>query len=279
MNDTMNRHDEQAQPIDRHLSPTAIRSGQIGPMLLQQARSEFLKLWRIPMFSVPTLLFPILLFLLFGVPNAGETLSNGISVGKYVMASFAAYGVLGIAFFSFGIGVANERGQGWTKLVRATPMPTWVYFAGKVVMALVFATLLLLILFLVAALIAGVRMPLGEWALLAVTLVLGMLPLVTAGFALGYWAGPNSAAAIANLIYLPIAYASGFLMPVQSLPPFVQSLTPYLPPYHYGQLAWRAVGLDDGQVALHIVWLIGTAVVFGLLAVWGYRRDNGRQFG
>jgi ABC-2 type transport system permease protein len=52
-----------------------------------------------------------------------------------------------------------------------------------------------------------------------------------------------------------------------------------LPPYHYGQLAWRAVGVDDGQVALHIAWLIGTAVVFGLLAVWGYRRDNGRQFG
>src|SRR3712207_9122510 len=40
--------------------------------------------------------------------------------------------------------------------------------------------------------------------------------------ALGYWAGPNSAAAIANLIYLPIAYASGLLMPVPSLPRFVQ---------------------------------------------------------
>jgi ABC-2 type transport system permease protein len=279
MNDAIEHHVEQAQPIDRHLSTTAIRSGQIGPMLLQQARSEFLKLWRIPMFSIPTLLFPILLFLLFGAPIAGETLPNGTSVGKYVMASFAAYGVLGIAFFSFGIGVANERGQGWTKLVRATPMPAWVYFAGKVVMALVFATLLLLMLFLVAALVAGIRMAPNEWALLVVTLVFGMLPLVTAGFALGYWAGPNSAAAIANLIYLPIAYASGFLMPVQSLPAWVQSLTPYLPPYHYGQLAWRAVGLDDGQLALHIGWLFGTAVVFGVLAVWGYRRDNGKQFG
>jgi ABC-2 type transport system permease protein len=112
-----------------------------------------------------------------------------------------------------------------------------------------------------------------------VSLVLGMLPLLTAGLALGYWAGPNSAAAIANLIYLPIAYASGFLMPVQSLPQFVRSITPYLPPYHYGQLAWRAVGLDDGQLALHIAWLVGTALVFGLLAVWGYRRDNGKQFG
>ncbi len=279
MNGAIEHRVQQAQPIDRHLSATAIRSGQIGPMLLQQARSEFIKLWRIPMFSVPTLLFPILLFLLFGAPIAGETLPNGTSVGKYVMASFAAYGVLGIAFFSFGIGVANERGQGWTKLVRATPIRPWVYFAGKIVMALVFATLLLLILFLVAALVAGVRMAPGEWALLVVTLVLGMLPLVTAGFALGYWAGPNSAAAIANLIYLPIAYASGFLMPVQSLPAWVRSITPYLPPYHYGQLAWRAIGLDDGQVALHIVWLIGTAVVFGSLAVWGYRRDNGKQFG
>jgi ABC-2 type transport system permease protein len=279
VSESIERRVETAQPRDRHLSPTAVRSGQLGPMLFQQARSEFLKLWRIPMFSVPTLLFPILLFLLFGAPIAGETLPNGTSVGKYVMASFAAYGVLGIAFFSFGIGVANERGQGWTRLVRATPMPAWVYFAGKLAMALLFAALLLLMLFIVAAIVAGVRMAPGEWALLALTLVLGMLPLVTAGLALGYWAGPNSAAAIANLIYLPVSYASGFLVPVASLPPFVQALAPYLPPYHYGQLAWRAVGLDDGQAALHILWLLGTGVVFGLLAVWGYRRDTGKQFG
>ncbi len=268
-----------ARVNDRHLSPTAVRSGGLGPMLLQQARSEFIKLWRIPMFSIPTLVFPVLLFLLFGAPNAQETLPGGVSLGKYVMASFAAYGVLGIAFFSFGIGVASERGQGWTKLVRATPVPPWVYFAGKGAMALLFATLLLLMLFSVAAVVAGVRMAPGEWATLYVSLVLGMLPLVTAGFALGYWAGPNSAAAVANLIYLPISFASGFLIPLQSLPSFVQALTPYLPPYHYGQLAWRAVGLDDGQAATHIAWLLGSGVVFGALAVWGYRRDSGKQFG
>ncbi|MFO7168710.1 MAG: ABC transporter permease [Chloroflexota bacterium] len=268
-----------APPFDRQLNPTALRSGQLGPMLLRQAHSEFIKLWRIPMFSVPTLLFPILLFLLFGVPNATETLPGGGVAGPYMMASFGAYGLLGIAFFSFGIGVANERAQGWMKLVRATPMPAWVYFAGKLVTALAFSALLLIFLFLFAAVVAGVRMPLGTWALLGATLVTGMLPLTTAGFALGYWAPPNSAAAIANLVYLPTAYASGFLMPVALLPPFVQALAPYLPPYHYGQLAWRAVGVDDGQAALHIAWLFGTALLFGALAVWGYRRDNGRQFG
>lgn len=50
-------------------------------------------------------------------------------------------------------------------------------------------------------------------------------------------------------------------------------------PIAYGQLAWRAVGLDDGQAARHILWPLATGVVSGLLAVWGYRRDNGEQFG
>lgn len=279
MNAMIDGHAEQASPRDRRLSATAVRSGQLGAMVWQQARAEFIKLWRIPMFSVPTLLFPILLFLLFGAPNAGETLSDGTTYGKYLMASFGAYGMLGIAFFSFGIGVASERGQGWNRLVRATPMPAWVYLAGKIIMALVFATILLLILFPVAALVAGIRMPIGEWVMLCVTLVFGMLPMVAAGFALGYWAGPNSAAPIANLIYLPVAYASGFLVPVQALPTFVQRIAPYLPPYHYGQLAWRSVGVDDGQALTHIAWLIGTALVFGLLAVWGYHRDQGKQYG
>jgi ABC-2 type transport system permease protein len=84
---------------------------------------------------------------------------------------------------------------------------------------------------------------------------------------------------VANLIYLPVAYASGFLMPPALLPAWVQAITPYLPPYHYGQLAWRAVGVDDGQAPLHLAWLLGSALAFGALAVWGYRRDTGRQFG
>ncbi len=115
----------------RRLSTTAIRSGGMAHMVQQQVKTEFWKLWRVPAFSIPTILFPVLFFVLFGIPNARQTTNNGISVAQIILASLTAYGLMNIALFSFGVGVANERGQGWMKLVRATPMPAWVYFAAK----------------------------------------------------------------------------------------------------------------------------------------------------
>lgn len=263
----------------RHLSSTAIRSGGVPRMLWQQIKTEFLKLWRIPAFSIPTILFPVLFFVLFGIPNARQTTDNGISVARIILASLTAYGLMNIALFSFGVGIANERGQGWMKLVRATPMPSWIYFAAKMVMALLFAAAICLLMFPVAIVGAHVRMPGSQWSTLVISLVLGLLPFTLIGFAIGYWAGPNSAMPVANVAGLILGFGSGLLIPLDGLPGFMRVIAPYLPTYHYAQLVWRAVGAGDGQTGTHVVWLGGTAVVFGLLAVWGYRHDQGQQYG
>jgi ABC-2 type transport system permease protein len=248
-------------------------------MLWQQTTAEFMKLWRVPMFSLSTILFPVFFFVIFGIPNAKEITANGTPAGQYILASLSAYGLLGIAFFSFGIGVANERGQGWMKLIKATPMPAWVYFVAKLVMALLFALIICLVMFPVAILGADVRMPLTQWLTLTASLLVGLLPFTTLGFTIGYWAGPNSAAPIAQFSYMLLAFASGMWIPLEQLPSFVQRIAPYLPTYHYAHVAWSAVGADDGKFMTHVVWLVGTAVVFGLLAVWGYHRDQGKQYG
>lgn len=263
----------------RRLSPTAIKSGGVARMLGRQILAEFMKQWRLPIFSISTIAFPVFFFIIFGIPNARQTLPDGATVGRYVMASMSAYGLLGIAFFSFGVGVAVERGQGWMKLVKATPMPSWIYFAARMVMALIFALIICLVLFPVAIFGAGVHLPVTQWLMLTTCLLLGMLPFTTIGFAIGYWAGPNSAAPIAQFAYFLLAFASGLWIPITQLPTFVQKLAPFLPTYHYAQLAWSAVGADDGRFATDVLWLIGTTLVFGALAVWGYRRDQGQQYG
>lgn len=264
---------------ERRLSTTAMRSGGTTRMVQQQIKAEFLKLWRIPAFSVPTILFPVLFFVLFGIPNARQTTDTGISVAQIILASLTAYGLMNIALFSFGVGIAGERGQGWMKLVRATPMPPWIYFAAKLAMALLFAAAICLLMFPVAIVGANVRMPGSQWGALLLNLVLGLMPFALIGFAIGYWAGPNSAVPIANVAGLILGFGSGLLIPLEGLPGFMRSIAPYLPTYHYGQLVWGAVGAGDGATGTHVLWLFGTAVMFGLLAVWGYRRDQGKQYG
>jgi energy-coupling factor transporter ATP-binding protein EcfA2 len=93
-----------------------------------------------------------------------------------------------------------------------------------------------------------------------------------------YWSGHHAAPAIANLIYLPLSFASGLFMPLAQLPGFVQALAPYLPSYHYAQLAWSALGAGRESLGVSLLWLGGYTALFLTLAVKAYRREERAKF-
>jgi ABC-2 type transport system permease protein len=248
------------------------------PMVATQAKCEFLRLIRVPAFSIPVIIFPIMFYALFGLPHAHELL-GGVSVARYELASFGAYAVINVALFAFGVTVAVERGQRTTVLMRATPLTPLAYLAGKIVATLVFATVTAGVLFIFGAVTAGVRLePLG-WIALVARLLIGVFPFITLGFAVGYLAGPNSAVAVLQLINLPMSFASGLFVPLDFLSPFVRSFAPYMPAYHMGQLAWGAVGVPVEPLATSALWLFGYTVLFLIVALRAYYREETKTFG
>lgn len=244
-----------------------------------EARHEFLKLMRIPIFAVSTVALPVMFYLLFGVAFAGGQ-AGGVGATTYMLATYGTFGVIGAALFGFGVSVAVERGQGWMRLKRVSPMPTQAYFVAKVVMSMTVSTLIVGSLFVLGATLGGVRMPAAQWVSLGLVLLLGALPFSAMGLAFGYLVGPNSAPAMLNLIYLPMAFASGLWIPIHELPAFVQGIAPALPPYHFAQLALGTVGAaEGGSQALHAVVLLAFTAFFLTVAAWGFRRDEGRTYG
>ncbi len=244
-----------------------------------EARTEVLKAWRLPVYSVFTLVFPLMFYTVFGLTFGGES-AGPINVAAYMLATYGAFGVIGAALFGFGVGVASERGQGWLRLKRASPMPPAAYFTAKIVMALIFGLLVVLGLFALGFFLFEVRLPAPTWAALIGTLLLGTLPFCAMGVALGYLAGPNSAAAVVNLVYLPMVFASGLWIPVEQLPGFMQRLAPFLPPYHYAQLALSTMNVGRGGAAWrHVLVLLGFTALFLRVAVWAYRHDEGKTYG
>lgn len=281
-----------ADAAGRRPSPTAQPTGGILALVAAQAKAELVQNLRVLEFVIGVVIFPTMLFLMFGLPSARQDLPNGTNVGAFLMASFGAYGMLGIAIFGFGVDIAVERGRGWLKLVAATPMPGWVYFAGKLAMTLLFGMITLGVLFsagalLAGALLAGVRLAPAEWLRLAGALLAGGMAFSTLGFTLGYWASPRGASPIANLIYLPLSFASGLFIPLSNLPEVLRDLAPFLPTYHFAQLVWRTfgksedlaiiVGLSGQATGVHVAWMFGAFAVFGIAALIGYRRDRRRQ--
>ena len=246
---------------------------------LLEIKYEFLKALRLPAYSLPTILFPVFFYLFFGVMFGGKQ-AGSVSMATYLVATYGTFGVIGAALFGFGVSVAVERGQGWLEQKRTTPMPIAAYFVAKLAMAMIFSAIIVVLLFVMATTIGDVTMPVLVMLKLFAVLVLGSITFCAFGLALGFLAGPNSAAPIVNLIYLPMAFMSGLWIPIVFLPKAVQDVALWLPPYHFSQLALRTIGASKGEpLALHAGAMLVATLLFGAIAYIGYRRDEGKLYG
>ncbi len=249
-------------------------------LYVKEAKYELLKNIRIPVYAISTVAFPVMFYVLFGIvlgSNAADRKENA----TYMLATMGCFGVIAVALFGFGVSLAIERGQGWLQVKRASPMPVSAYFLGKLCSAVVFSTVIMLLLLAIGIVFGGVRMPVATAAKLVGILVAGAIPFSAMGMAIGYFAKPNSAPGLVNLIYLPMSFCSGLWIPLFLLPRGLQTFAKVLPPYHLSQLALNAVGMVNNPTPAwgHIEALIAFTLLCLGLAGWGYRRDEGKTYG
>ena len=205
-----------------------------------------------------------------------------------MLATMGCFGVMATSLFGFGVSLAIERGQGWLQVKRASPMPIAAYFFAKLFSAVVFSTVIMLLLLAVGTAFGGVRLPLATAAKLVGILVAGSIPFSSMGLAIGYFAKPNSAPAVVNLIYLPMAFCSGLWIPLFMLPHGLRVFANLLPPIPH-EPAGTERGRHGHNAGLHMAARRGTAFVhpglpgtgsLGLLArrrqvVWMKRQGSG----
>jgi len=245
----------------------------------KETKYEFLKLLRLPVYSVSTIMFPVMFYVLFGLLLNRRHEAGGVSVAAYLMASYGTFGVMGASLFGFGVGVAGERGLGWLQVKRASPMPPFAYFVAKTLVCMTFSFTIVSALLMLGVAFGGVHMAFAQAIKLVTTLVAGASTFCAMGLVIGYFAGPTSAPAIVNLIYLPLSFASGLWIPVHMLPSFMQRSAPFLPPYHLAQLALGVVGAGGGSAFEHWQALTGFTLIFLGIARIGFQRDEGKTYG
>lgn len=238
---------------------------------LREALYQFWSTARMPAFALPTLLFPAMFYLFFGV------LFGRGGHSAYFLATYGTFGVMGPALFGFGVGIAVEREHGVLALKRVFPLPTGAYFFARWAMSALFALAIVIILSAIALTLGGVSLAPVEWLTLAAVLVAGTLPFCALGLVVGLFAGGQASPAIINLIYLPMSFLSGLWVPVKFLPHFLQQFATALPAYHLGQLALATVHMEDGSSLLaHVGYLAVFSLICLYVATRGWRRIQDR---
>ena len=241
-------------------------------LILAHYKAETLELLRQPGYLIPTMLFPSMFFLFFAAPHAQNP-----STANFLYASFAAYAVFGVAFFQFGLGVAQDRATPWATYLRTLPLPPFVRVAARTLSALSFASLAALVVTVTAYAATPVALDGLRGGRLALGLAAGSIPAALMGVALGYWASPRSALPLANLLFFPLSFAGGLWLPPQELPGIAARISPYLPTRQWAEVVWPAV-LGEAWTLKPWLWLLGYTLAFAFLATWGFRRDEGVRY-
>ena len=206
-------------------------------LVLLHARASTLELLRYPAFSVPTLAFPALFFLLFVAPRSDPDVDPTL-----LLASFTGFAVLGVSFFQFGVGIAAERESPWERFVRTLPLRVRVRIAARVLSAALFGVASAALVVAAALATTDARLTPPRWFALAAALVVGALPFALLGIALGYWASPRGALPIANVLYLVLAFLGALWTTPRHLPGSVAGISPLVPD---SPVRERAVGCDE----------------------------------
>src|SRR3954453_402912 len=135
----------------------------IGSVCRTRAGVELKEFFRQRESVVFTLMFPVILLLVFGAV-LNYDLGSGVSFTQYFMAGVIGAGILGASLQNMAIGIATERSDGTLKGLAGTPMPKSAYFVGKIVQVLAVTALIVVVLLAVGALVYGVDLPPGsEW--------------------------------------------------------------------------------------------------------------------
>jgi ABC-2 type transport system permease protein len=258
-----------------HPLPAATGFAHTLSIFRKETKYEFLKLMRTKSFSLSTIGFPVMFYILFGIANRSAYAGN-VHLAKYMLGSYACFGLIGAALFGIGVGVASELAAGWLELKRASPMPVSGYLFAKCTSAVAFGLIIVSILTAIATAFGGVSLTSTELVKMLGLTIVGSISFASMGLLLAQLVPANAAPAIVNLIYLPMSFLSGLWVPLRFMPHWLQGVAPALPTYHLSQLVLSIFGYQDSMsLTTHWNALIGfTLLMLGLSWLIFHRKEQ-----
>lgn len=250
------------------LAPARRRSAAArGPiaLLAHQTRYELLVAGRNPRARFLTLVFPVLLLVIFaGVFHGTATLD-----GEHVKLSrFFTFGILTMAivlacYGNLVVAIATLRESGVLKRRRATPVSPVILIAGQALTAMATTAIMTTIMLVIAKLIYGIGVTPGAIGAIACTVALGALTFAAIGYAVaGLIGSPDGAQPIVQLTTMPLWFLSGVLIQNGSLSRVLRTIGEIFPVEHL------AAGLHSASVHSTFASSISVPDLLAL-AAWG----------
>ncbi len=243
----------------------------LGRLVWQQIRYQNTIFWRTPASAFFTLVFPLLFLFVFTLVFGNDDIPElGVTTAQFYAPSLAVFGAVSATYTNLAITTAISRDEGILKRIRGTPLPPWVYIAGRIGSATYLAAVAATIMLGVGVAFYGVRIFAVSFPSVVVTFLVGVGCFAALGMLVAAIA-PNgdSTPAIANATLLPLAFISDvFIPPNANAPSWLSVIADIFPLKHF-VVAFQDA-FNPGVVAAKPSWLDHFQWDhLGVMALWG----------
>jgi ABC-2 type transport system permease protein len=234
-------------------------------LALHQFRYDQKTFWRNPASVFFTVMFPVMFLVIFDlVFGGGDRIHGlGVDVSTYYVPAIITLAVVSATFQNLAMSVTIDREFGILKRGRGTPLPDWVFFAGRIGNSLVVSLAMLVLLAAIGRIAYGVEIPWDRAPAVLLTLAVGAATFSCLGLALtGFIPSQSAAAPITNIAIFPLYFLSGVFIPESEIPNGVLNAADAFPVRHFFEAFFAA--WEPGASGAAFQW-----TDLAVVAAWG----------
>lgn len=273
----------------RGLGRARARRPSAAGLLARQVVYQLKLLARSPMAAFATLVIPLMVLLAVNLLYSGTRLDSrgGIAYAQFFTPAMVAFALVNACYMSVISSTTLARDQGVLKRIRSTPLPAWVYMAGRIVSSGLVALVGAAVVIAVGAEVYGFQMVWSGVPSALLTLAAGMFCFCSLGLAVTVLVpSAESALPIAWGTMLPLCFVSDVFQPIDTAPDWLRSIASAFPLRPFADDLEAAFNPITGTAAIHVahleliaLWGVAAAAFALLRFRWEPSRGGGRRRG
>ena len=206
---------------------------------------------------------PSVFYLIFSGVMSNDT---PISVLRLYLFSMTVFSIMSSAFFSIPSSLQSDKTNNWQKMIQHSPVSMVEYYISKLFSTLLTFLLSIIVVFSVGHFVRGVNMPMMDWLVIALILLIGSLVFIAMGVLVSLLPSAQLMSVVGNIVYMALAVLGGLWFPLTMFPDWLQSIGKLTPSYQLMQVVSSYLEHHDWNVSAMLIVLAYT-IFFSILVL------------
>ncbi|MFT4148027.1 MAG: ABC transporter permease [Micrococcaceae bacterium] len=227
---------------------------------------------RVPSSLVLGVLSPVIIFMLFVLPN--PSMRENPELAARATVALSLFGVLSNSIFNVAINTAQLYESQWGSYLRTLPMKPGPKILGYFISSIALASLTVCLIFCVSKLSTALSLNVIGIFCTVLTILLCSVPFMGLGLIVGCLTVPKTAIALSQLIMMFLAFIGGLLMPTIMFSETANKLSVVTPARQALELSLYAGGVTHDFPTDKFLGLFVWTIIFTLGAGYFHHLIN-----